>query len=142
MKIALIAFAIGITSGAIAALCGVGGGLVMVPAFVMLLGMGQKMAVATSMAVIIPTAISATAVYWRQGLVDRQVLLWTALGAVVTSVFFASRLKEFSDVTLTKIFGVFAIAMGVKLLWFTDVKPTAPGPSAEPPVASPGAPPA
>ena len=142
MKIALIAFAIGITSGAIAALCGVGGGLVMVPAFVMLLGMGQKMAVATSMAVIIPTAISATAVYWRQGLVDRQVLLWTALGAVVTSVFFASRLKEFSDVTLTKIFGVFAIAMGVKLLWFTDAKPRAPGPPAEPPVASPGAPPA
>lgn len=137
MKLALIAFAIGITSGAIAALCGVGGGLVMVPAFVMLLGMGQKMAVATSMAVIIPTAISATAVYWRQGLVDRQVLLWTALGAVVTAVFFSTRLKEFSDVTLTKIFGVFAIAMGVKLLWFTEVKSQAPGP-AEPPAATPG----
>ncbi|MBK8091711.1 MAG: TSUP family transporter [Verrucomicrobiaceae bacterium] len=39
--------AIGVVSGIIAALCGVGGGVVMVPAFVLLLDMPQKTAVAT-----------------------------------------------------------------------------------------------
>lgn len=122
MKFALIAFGVGILSGAVAALAGVGGGLVMVPAFVMLLGLEQKAAVATSLAIIVPTAISATVVNWRAGLVDRQVFFWTALGAVLTATFFSTKLKSFSDETLTKVFAVFAIAMGVKL-WFTDPKP-------------------
>jgi uncharacterized membrane protein YfcA len=46
--------AIGIVSGVIAALCGVGGGVVMVPAFVFFLKLPQKTAVATSLAIIIP----------------------------------------------------------------------------------------
>jgi uncharacterized membrane protein YfcA len=119
MKIALIAFTIGLASGAIAALCGVGGGLLMVPAFVTLLNMPQKVAVATSLAIIVPTALSSSIMNWRNGIIDKQVLLWTALGAVLTAVFFTSKLKSMSDTTLTKLFAVFAIAMGLKL-WFTD----------------------
>ncbi len=119
MKIALIAFTIGLASGAIAALCGVGGGLLMVPAFVTLLNMPQKVAVATSLAIIVPTALSSSIMNWRNGLIDKQVLLWTALGAVLTAVFFTSKLKSISDTTLTKLFAVFAIAMGLKL-WFSE----------------------
>jgi uncharacterized protein len=119
MKIALIACCIGLVSGVIAALCGVGGGILMVPAFVLLLGMPQKVAVATSLAIIIPTAIAATVVNFRNGLVDKQVFLWTALGAVFTATFMATKLKTMSDDTLTKFFAIFIIAMGVKL-WFTE----------------------
>ncbi len=100
-------------------MCGVGGGLVMVPAFVILLGMPQKVAVATSLAVIVPTAISASVGNWRSGLIDKQVLLWTALGAVLTAVFFTAKLKGLNDTTLTKLFAVLAMAMGLKL-WFTE----------------------
>ncbi len=91
----------------------------MVPAFVTLLGLPQKVAVATSLAIIVPTALSTSVVNWRNGLVDKQVLLWTALGAILTAVFFASKLKSMNDNTLTKLFAVFAVAMGVKL-WFTE----------------------
>ena len=41
----LTCLAIGVISGVIAALCGVGGGVVMVPAFVFLLKLPQKTAV-------------------------------------------------------------------------------------------------
>ncbi len=61
MQTILIPILIGCLGGTIAALCGVGGGIVMVPAFVLLLGMEQKQAVATSLAVIAPTAIVAIA---------------------------------------------------------------------------------
>ena len=56
----LVPFGIGVVSGVLAALCGVGGGIIMVPAFVALLGVNQKVATATSMAVIVPTAIATT----------------------------------------------------------------------------------
>ena len=51
MKLILLAALIGICSGVLGALCGIGGGIVMVPAFVGLLGLTHKQAVATSMAV-------------------------------------------------------------------------------------------
>jgi len=57
MQTILVPLLIGCLGGTIAALCGVGGGIVMVPAFVLMLGMEQKQAVATSLAVIAPTAI-------------------------------------------------------------------------------------
>ena len=44
---------IGAVSGLVAALAGVGGGVIMVPLFTAILGMPQKQAVATSLAAII-----------------------------------------------------------------------------------------
>ena len=60
MKLLLVSALIGATAGLLGALCGVGGGIVMVPGFVGLLGLQQKQAVATSMAVIIVIAATAT----------------------------------------------------------------------------------
>ena len=58
MKTIAISAAIGIAAGLLGALCGVGGGIVMVPAFVAALGFEQKKAVATSLAVIVVIASS------------------------------------------------------------------------------------
>jgi uncharacterized membrane protein YfcA len=63
----LTALAIGVLSGVVAALCGVGGGVVMVPAFVSLLGLPQKVAVATSLAIIIPTSIQSFRTHYGKG---------------------------------------------------------------------------
>ena len=51
---------IGVATGILAGLLGVGGGVVMVPAMMMLLHMPSAMAKGTSVAVIIPTAIMGT----------------------------------------------------------------------------------
>jgi uncharacterized membrane protein YfcA len=118
MKIWIIGFLVGIVSGTVAALCGVGGGILMVPAFAMLLGVAQKTAVATSLAVIVPTSLVATILNWKNGLVNKPVFCATALG---TAVFFTEKLKHFRDETLTRIFGVVVIVMGVLML-FMPVK--------------------
>lgn len=111
-----IPFLIGIASGVLAALCGVGGGVIMVPAFVMLLGLPQKMAVATSMAVIVPTAIAATSQHVKNELIDWKVAIPTAIAATLTSFFVADYVKQFKNETLTRIFAIVIIAFGVMML--------------------------
>lgn len=112
----LICLAIGIVSGVIAALCGVGGGVVMVPAFVFFLKLSQKTAVATSLAIIIPTALMATTQNARSGFVDWKVACVTALSASILAYFGAGWLKSLSDATLTRIFGIIMIVFGVRML--------------------------
>jgi uncharacterized protein len=107
---------IGAFAGMVAALCGVGGGVLMVPAFVLLLHMGQKTAVATSLAVVIFTSIAATAKNASNQFVDWKTVGLTALASVVVVWFAADLLKKMSNITLTRIFAVFMIVMGAQML--------------------------
>lgn len=119
MKLLLVTLLIGAVSGLIAALCGVGGGIVMVPAFVSLLGLTQKQAIATSLAVIIPTACIATAKngWGENSLINWSIVLPAALGAVVTAFFGVDLMKSLSNPLLTRIFAILLIVTGVRMLW-------------------------
>jgi uncharacterized protein len=55
--------AVGVAAGLIAGLLGVGGGILMVPALVVFLGLSQIQAEATSLLAIVPTALAGG---WRQ----------------------------------------------------------------------------
>jgi uncharacterized membrane protein YfcA len=107
---------IGMLSGIVAALCGVGGGVVMVPAFVFFLKLEQKTAVATSLAIIIPTALMATTQNARSGFVDWKVAAITAISASIFAYFGAGWLRSMSNETLTRIFGTILVVFGVKML--------------------------
>lgn len=67
-EIALI-IAIGVATGVFSGLMGIGGGLLMVPAMVLLLGYDQHLAEGTSLLVIIPTAAVAAYAHYRNGYV-------------------------------------------------------------------------
>ncbi|MCB1227456.1 MAG: sulfite exporter TauE/SafE family protein [Verrucomicrobiales bacterium] len=112
----LTALAIGVLAGVVAALCGVGGGVVMVPAFVSLMKMPQKIAVATSLAIIVPTALTATVQNARNDLIDWKVALITAVSAATFAYFGAGWLKSLSNDQLARGFGVLLIVFGVKML--------------------------
>jgi uncharacterized membrane protein YfcA len=112
----LTALAIGVLSGVVAALCGVGGGVVMVPSFVSLLGLPQKVAVATSLAIIIPTALTATIQNARNDHVDWKFAAVTSISAATFAYFGAGWLKNMSNERLTQIFGVILIVFGVRML--------------------------
>lgn len=113
----LTCLGIGILAGVIAALCGVGGGVVMVPAFVTLLALPQKTAVATSLAIIIPTALMATTQNAKNGFVDWKVATITALSASIFAYFGADWMKTMSNTTLTRIFGTILVLFGARMLW-------------------------
>lgn len=118
MKLLLLAILTGLAAGLLGALCGVGGGIVMVPAFVGLLGLEHKQAVATSMAVIIVTALAATANNTRAtGLIDWKVVTAVGLASAVAAWFGSDLMRSLSNQTLTRIFGCLLLVFGARLLW-------------------------
>jgi uncharacterized membrane protein YfcA len=112
----LLGIGIGALTGVLAALCGVGGGLIMVPTFVFLMALDQKSAVATSLAVIISVSLVATAKYQAASLVKWQVVWPVMLGAVVTTWLATDWLKHLSNDLLTRIFAILMIVVGIRML--------------------------
>ena len=117
MKLLVLALLTGALAGLIGALCGVGGGIIMVPIFVKLLGLTQKQAIATSLAVIIPTAIAAT----LKNATDTSFIQWkvvglTAIAAIVAAWFGSAAMKELSNPVLTRVFAVLLILVGIQML--------------------------
>jgi hypothetical protein len=117
MNVTVISLLVGAVSGVVAALCGVGGGVVMVPAFVMLLKMTQKGAVATSLAAIVLTALFTSLKNNSNGLITWKVAVPAGLAGAFIGWVAADLLKKLQDVTLTRIFATLIIAFGIQMWW-------------------------
>lgn len=113
----LVSLLIGCLSGVVAALCGVGGGVLMVPAFVMVLKMNQKVAVATSLAAIVLTAIFTSLKNHSNGFIQWKVAIPAGIGGALIGWLAADLLKKLQDVTLTRIFASLIIIFGVQMWW-------------------------
>ncbi len=118
MRILLIGLLVGVAAGLIGALCGVGGGILMVPAFALALGMGHKHAVATSLAIVVVTALAGTAnhVIRKSELIDWRLVACTALGAAVAAWYGTELMRDLGNQQLSRIFGVLLILVGVRML--------------------------
>lgn len=115
---ALLAVAAGVVAGAYAGLLGVGGGIVMVPAMVLLLDQPQRVAEGTSLLAIVGTALLAARAHHRNRLILPR---WAALlatggvaGAVLGSLIAVAVIED-EDV-LRKIFGVFLLVMAARIV--------------------------
>jgi uncharacterized protein len=119
VEILLVGVAVGILSG----LLGVGGGLIMVPALVLLMGYPQHQAQGTSLAVIIPVSISGALIHMGRGNVAWGIALWLSAGAVVGAWIMAGRVFGIPGETLRMVFGIFMIAMGASMAITLPQKP-------------------
>tara|TARA_B110000285_G_scaffold111354_1_gene126392 strand:- start:1279 stop:1647 length:369 start_codon:yes stop_codon:yes gene_type:complete len=119
MKTLVIAAFTGVIAGLLGALCGVGGGIVMVPAFVTVLGFEQKKAVATSLAVIVIIALVATlntSLRKEPGLIDWRVVALAAVAAALAAWFGTDLMHKLSNQYLSRMFGVVLLVFGIKML--------------------------
>jgi uncharacterized protein len=121
MHHAVLAILIGILGGVVAALCGVGGGVVMVPAFVLLLKMDQKGAVATSLAAIVLTALCTSFKNHANGFILWKVAIPAGIAGGIVGWLAADWLKKLQDVTLTRVFATLIIALGIQM-WVQSIK--------------------
>ena len=109
------AVAIGLIAGFLAGLFGVGGGIVAVPALVLLLGLTQHRAHATSMAAILATATAAAITAGAAGSVDWAVAAVLACGSVVGAYLGARLLDHISEIWLAIAFSILATISAVRL---------------------------
>jgi len=119
MPTILTALIVGAAAGLLGALCGVGGGIVMVPAFTSIMGMSQKNAIATSLAVIVITALVATLNNARAASsvqIDWRIVVIATAGAAIASWYGTDLMHQLKSPVLTKIFAITLIIFGVKML--------------------------
>jgi uncharacterized protein len=107
---------IGLVSGITSGLLGVGGGLVMVPAMMLLMRMPIHSAIGTSLAVIVPTALIGTYKHQGQGNVQWSAALTLIPLAMVGGYFGAWLTTKLAVVYLKRLFGGFLVLVGFRLL--------------------------
>ncbi|OUL23406.1 MULTISPECIES: sulfite exporter TauE/SafE family protein [unclassified Nostoc] len=110
---------IGLVAGVAGGMFGIGGGAIMVPAMVLLMGMDQKFATGTSIAAqILPIGILGAAVYYRNGQLNIKYAVIIAVGLVVGNLFGALFANQpfISSETMKKLYGIFLLLLGARYL--------------------------
>ncbi len=109
---------IGLTAGIASGLFGIGGGVIVVPALVIVMGFSLHCAIGTSLAILLPpVGLAAVVEYYRHGNVDLKSAIIVALGLFTgawISAYFANRL---AGPWLRVAFGVFVICIGVYMIY-------------------------
>lgn len=123
LTMAVMLLAIGAFAGVLAGLLGVGGGIILVPAFFYafsVLGYDSpqlmQMCLATSLATIIVTSVRSVLAHQKKGAVDWDILKGWAFGIALGAVVGVSVASSLRSTALQAIFGVLAVIVGLYML--------------------------
>lgn len=116
LAMALALIAVGVVTGILAGLLGVGGGIIMVPAMMMIFGIPPVIAKGTSLGVIIPTSIMGT---WRNRTkknVDFRAAAIVGIAGVLAAIAGGTLSARMSDTLSNVLFAVLLTIVAVRLL--------------------------
>ena len=110
---------VGLLAGILSGLVGLGGGVIIVPALVFLLGFSQHQAQGTSLGILLlPAGIFAVMNYYKKGFIDIKVVLLLFVGFLVGGYLGSTISLNLSESTLKKVFAVALILIAGKVLFF------------------------
>lgn len=113
---ALIILLLGLGVGVLVGLLGIGGGVVLVPAMVYLLGMDQHVAQGTSLFILLPPiGLGALREYWKQGQVDLRAGILCAGGMLLGAYGGSLAALPLASRHLKGMFGCFLVFSAVLL---------------------------
>jgi hypothetical protein len=113
----ILAAVLGFLGGVLAGLFGVGGGILFVPTLVLVLGLTQVHAEATSLLAILPAVIAGA---WRQhryGNVDWRAALIVGLGSIAGVEGGVELAKALPEDVLRRLFAAFMLVVAASLAW-------------------------
>lgn len=108
---------IGVATGTLAGLLGVGGGVIMIPAMVLLLGETNVLAKGTSLAVIIPTSITGTIRNRKTANVDVKAAVVVGLSGIVSAVVGASLAADMSESLSNALFATLLLVVAAQMIY-------------------------
>lgn len=109
--------AIGLAAGVLSGMFGIGGGLIIVPALLLILKMEQFAALGTSLAALIPpVGLLGAAEYYRNGHINLKYAGLIAVGLFIGAYFGARITLGMSPEVVRKLYAIFLIAVAVRIL--------------------------
>ncbi|HEY8363479.1 MAG TPA: sulfite exporter TauE/SafE family protein [Tissierellaceae bacterium] len=108
---------IGLVAGLINGLFGSGGGTIIVPALVFLMGVNDYKAHATAILIILPLSVISTIIYFSNNLIPFKTAIHVTIGGVVGSFLGAKLLNKIPINILRKIFGSIIIYTAIRMIW-------------------------
>ena len=107
---------LGFGAGILTGIMGVGGGVVMVPMMVLLLGVSQHLAQGISMLVIIPTVMVAILKLRKANLFEYRTAILLAAGSIAGSLLSSNMVQLIDGVVLKRIFGVLVVYSSIRMI--------------------------
>ncbi len=104
----------GAAAGFIGGMMGVGGGSIMVPAMVLVVGLSQYTAQGSSLLAMVPTGMVGSFTHWRWGNVVSRILPGLIIGIMVGSFLGGSLAHFLSQAELRLVFAAVLIWMGIR----------------------------
>ncbi|MDA0714095.1 MAG: sulfite exporter TauE/SafE family protein [Bacteroidetes bacterium] len=116
MNTLILLILIGLMAGILGGFIGVGGGIIVVPAMIYFMGMGQHTAQGTSLAMMLPPiGLLAVWNYHKEGAVDMKAAMILAIGFIIGG-YLGSKLSLRLDETKVKfVFGLFMVLVAIRM---------------------------
>ncbi len=116
----LLYVGIGLAAGIMSGLFGIGGGIIIVPALLLLAKMPAQMATGTSLGVLVLPVVSLGAwTYYRNGNLNFKVSLMVAAGLLIGSWIGATYAQGLAPDLLRRLFAVFLVVVAARI-WFSS----------------------
>ncbi len=117
LNVALFLF-LGLLSGFLSGLIGLGGGVIIVPSLIVLFGMSQHQAQGTTLALMVPPiGLLAAWTYYQQGYVDLKIAALICIGFFFGGFLGARLAIGISNEILQKVFGIALLLISLKMIF-------------------------
>lgn len=107
---------IGLIAGIICGLFASGGGLILVPAFIYLLEIKDKIARGTAVLCILPMVITSSIFYYKENYINWNIGIACAIGGIAGGIIGAKLLKKIPTKYVRILFTLFLLYVSIKML--------------------------
>ena len=114
----LLYLILGLAAGILGGMIGLGGGIIIVPALVVLFGLSQHEAQGTTLALLLPPiGLLAALTYYKHGYVNLKIAVFVCLGFFFGGLIGAKIAVGIPDSVLKKIFGIVLIFAAMDMIF-------------------------
>jgi len=109
---------IGLVAGIFSGMVGLGGGIIIIPALIYLLGVDQHTAQGTSLALMLPPiGLLAAFNYYKSGAINLTYALIIATAFFIGGYFGSKVALSLPENTVRRVFAIFIIVVGIRMLF-------------------------
>jgi len=110
----LLYLILGLTAGTLSGMFGIGGGTILIPALVFLVGLSQHEAQGTTLAImLLPIGLLAVMRYYHSGHVHFYIAAFICIGFLIGGLLGANMAEALPNLVLRKAFGVFLLVVSI-----------------------------